>query len=120
LCYSDIATTAVGFEVLTAVDMKSFIFWDIALCSPLRVNRNFRGIRRACYLLHDGLLLDIFFKPEDGGNMSLQNFPSTFKGLHGVIFRKAQLFISWILLPPIPIPDNMQTFLFPAFHCIIQ
>jgi hypothetical protein len=28
----------VGFEVLTAVVMKSTIFWDITPCSPLRVN----------------------------------------------------------------------------------
>jgi hypothetical protein len=31
----------VGFEVLTAVVMKSPIFWDITLCSPLKVNRRF-------------------------------------------------------------------------------
>jgi hypothetical protein len=27
-----------GFEVLTAVDMKSTIFWDITPCCPLKVN----------------------------------------------------------------------------------
>jgi hypothetical protein len=31
----------VGFEVLTAVDVKSKIFWDITPCSPLKVNRRF-------------------------------------------------------------------------------
>jgi hypothetical protein len=31
----------VGFEVLTAVVMKSTIFWDITSCSPLKVNRRF-------------------------------------------------------------------------------
>jgi hypothetical protein len=31
----------VGFEVLTAVVMKSSIFWDITSCSPLKVNRCF-------------------------------------------------------------------------------
>jgi hypothetical protein len=31
--------TTVGFEILTAVVMKSSIFRDITLCSPLRVNR---------------------------------------------------------------------------------
>jgi hypothetical protein len=31
----------VGFEVLTAVVMKSSIFWDITPCSPLKVNRLF-------------------------------------------------------------------------------
>jgi hypothetical protein len=34
----------VGFEVLTAVVMKSTIFWDISTCSPLSVNRLFGGI----------------------------------------------------------------------------
>jgi hypothetical protein len=33
-----------GFEVLTAVVMKSTVFWDITPCSPLKVNRRFRGI----------------------------------------------------------------------------
>jgi hypothetical protein len=33
----------VGFEVLTAVVMKSSIFWDTPPCSPLEVNWCFRG-----------------------------------------------------------------------------
>jgi hypothetical protein len=33
----------VGFEVLTAVVMKSSNFWDITPCSPLKVNRRFGG-----------------------------------------------------------------------------
>jgi hypothetical protein len=36
----------VGFEVLTAVVMKSTIFWDITLCSPLSVNQRFGGTYR--------------------------------------------------------------------------
>jgi hypothetical protein len=32
-----------GFEVLTAVVMGSYIFWDITPCSPLKVNRLFGG-----------------------------------------------------------------------------
>jgi hypothetical protein len=28
----------VRFEVLTAVVMKTTIFWDVKLCSPLKVN----------------------------------------------------------------------------------
>jgi hypothetical protein len=31
----------VGYEVLTAVVMKSTIFWDITPCDPLKVNRHF-------------------------------------------------------------------------------
>jgi hypothetical protein len=36
----------VEFEVLTAVVMKSSIFWDTTPCSPLKVNRHFGGIVR--------------------------------------------------------------------------
>jgi hypothetical protein len=36
----------VGFEVHTAVVMKSTHFWDITPCSPLKVNRRFRGTYR--------------------------------------------------------------------------
>jgi hypothetical protein len=36
----------VGFEVLTAVFMKSSIYWDITPCTPLKVNRRFGGIYR--------------------------------------------------------------------------
>jgi hypothetical protein len=35
-----------GFEVLTAVVMKSSIFWDIKPCSPLKFNRRFGGTYR--------------------------------------------------------------------------
>jgi hypothetical protein len=41
---------------------KSSVFRDTTLCSLLKVN-----------LLYFGLLLSQFFKPEDGGNMFLQN-----------------------------------------------
>jgi hypothetical protein len=33
----------VGFEVLTAVVMKSIIFWNMTPCSPLSFNRRFGG-----------------------------------------------------------------------------
>jgi hypothetical protein len=35
-----------GSEVLTAVVMKSSIFWDITPCSPLKVTGRFGGARR--------------------------------------------------------------------------
>jgi hypothetical protein len=36
----------VGFEVITAVVMKSSVFWDITPCGPLKVNRHFGGTFR--------------------------------------------------------------------------
>jgi hypothetical protein len=36
----------VGFEVFTAVVMKSIVFWDMTPCSPLSVNRRFGGTYR--------------------------------------------------------------------------
>jgi hypothetical protein len=36
---------------------------------------------------HSGLLLGLFFNPEDGGDMFLRNVVLTLNGLHGVISR---------------------------------
>jgi hypothetical protein len=36
----------VGFKILTAVVMKSIIFWDMTPCSPLKVNRHIAYILR--------------------------------------------------------------------------
>jgi hypothetical protein len=69
----------VGFEVLTAVVMKSSIFWDMTPCSLLSVNRRFVGTyllhlqSSAWYLLHSCFLLGLFFYPEDGGDMFLRS-----------------------------------------------
>jgi hypothetical protein len=64
----------VGFEVLTAVVMKSTIFWNITPCSPLSVNRRFGGTYRlhlqdrksklsknACHLLSCWYLAQLIF-----------------------------------------------------------
>jgi hypothetical protein len=34
----------VGYEVLTPVVMKNFIFWDATPCNPLEVNLTFSGL----------------------------------------------------------------------------
>jgi hypothetical protein len=44
LCGLD--TDDVRFDVLTAVVIKSSVFWDITLCSPLKFNRRFGGTCR--------------------------------------------------------------------------
>jgi hypothetical protein len=49
-------------KVLKNTDIiMSYIFWDIRPCNPLKVKQSCR------------LLLGIFFDPEDGGDMFLQN-----------------------------------------------
>jgi hypothetical protein len=68
-------------EVLAEVVLKSSIFWDIPLCSPLKVNRRFGGtcclIRGAlskqtgCYLPHAGFLFGLFFDSEEAAGAML-------------------------------------------------
>jgi hypothetical protein len=53
----------VGFEVFTAVVMKSIIFWDVTPCSLLML--------ATC--LHAGSCSNYFFDDEDGGDMFLRN-----------------------------------------------
>jgi hypothetical protein len=80
--YSRRYTHQVGFEVFTAVMLKSIIFWDMTPCSPLCSNRRFGGTQRlhlqgrrnvqqtteqACWFV------GLFFDPEDGGAMFLRN-----------------------------------------------
>jgi hypothetical protein len=70
----------VRFVVLTAVVIKIPIFWDITLCSPLKINLRFRGTCRLhAYLLHAALLIGLFFDSKDGVNMFFRN-AVTFKG----------------------------------------
>jgi hypothetical protein len=54
----------VGFEVLTAVVIKSSVFWDIMQRNPL-------ALFATCF--QAGYLLGLFFESEDGGDMFLRN-----------------------------------------------
>jgi hypothetical protein len=51
------------------VVMKSTIFWDITLCSPLKVNQSFRALLATCF--YSGIFLRLFFGPEDGGDVKI-------------------------------------------------
>jgi hypothetical protein len=51
-----------GFEVITAVVMRSTIFWDTTPFSPLKVKLG----------LHAGIVLGLFYS-EDGSDIFLRN-----------------------------------------------
>jgi hypothetical protein len=76
------AIAHVRFEILTAVVMKSTIFWNITPCSPLKVKPTFRSNisstssvvgRAQLSTFHAGFLISLFFDPEDGSDMFLRN-----------------------------------------------
>jgi hypothetical protein len=83
ICGRTIECQYVGFEVLSVVVMKSSIFWDVTLCTLLKVNWRFGGT--CCLHLQDqrisqarnwreaGSKHGLFFGPEDGCDMFLRN-----------------------------------------------
>jgi hypothetical protein len=62
----------VGFEVLTAVVIKSSIFWDIKPYSPL-IAEQVTNRSSTFYLLHAGFSLGLFFDPEESSDTFLRN-----------------------------------------------
>jgi hypothetical protein len=90
-----------GFNFLTAVVMKSSIFWDITRCNLLKINTRFGGnifafIFRACYLPLSAFLLGLFFNSEDGGEMFIRNVHWFWKD-YTSLYRARQNFWSFIL-----------------------
>jgi hypothetical protein len=59
----------------------------------LRIGSLDSKVGSACYLLHDGFLLRLFFEPEDGGGMFLPERRLILDELHGVISYNIQLFV---------------------------
>jgi hypothetical protein len=49
--------TVVGYEVITAVVMKSTTLWDITTCSPMTFNGRFRGTYR--FRLHGRRIIPV-------------------------------------------------------------
>jgi hypothetical protein len=45
------AVNVIGFEVVTVVVMKSSVFYDIELCSPLKADQRFAGKTLSCWFL---------------------------------------------------------------------
>jgi hypothetical protein len=85
----DVVLLPAGFELLTAVIIKSSIFRDIELCTSLKISQCFGGkslvpqeritVMRvasrafAPYLFQAGFLLGLFFDIDSRSVMSLQN-----------------------------------------------
>jgi hypothetical protein len=80
-----------GFCVLTVVVIKISILWDVTPCSLLKTNGHIGGTVSDCYLLHDGFVPGLMFDPEDENECSSKIY-IFFNGIHGVIFRKVELF----------------------------
>jgi hypothetical protein len=72
----------IGFDVLTAVVMKTFISLDVTSCSLVEVNRRYKLV--ACLTLVSCLDYSSVIK------MEATNFSETFTfiGLHAVLSRK--------------------------------
>jgi hypothetical protein len=75
--------------------MKSTIFWDITLCSPLRVNP---CLVATCF--HAGFLLGLFFDPDSGGDMFLWNI-SWLSTDYTVLYPRRQYSSNWKMLCPL-------------------
>jgi hypothetical protein len=90
--------------------MRCRIFRGIIPSSPLKVNGNFGGIWYC--QLHAAFfffLVDLFFEPEDGGDISFRNFRWFFNGLQGVISLKLKLYNKCILcLVCEPLLENLR------------
>jgi hypothetical protein len=69
--------------------VKNTIFWDITLCSLLKVKSS--ALLAAYFLV--GFLLGLVFDPEDGGDVPPKR-RLIFNGLHGIISQKTVLFIT--------------------------
>jgi hypothetical protein len=102
-------TKTVGFEVLTALVMKSTIFWDIRPCSPLSVNRRIGGTYRLylqgrkiswarnqresrCLLPTHWFLAQLFLRTWRWRRYIPPKRRLTFNGLYGVISQKIVIF----------------------------
>jgi hypothetical protein len=78
----------VGLEVITSMDMKSFVFCDISPCCPLKVNRRFISLI-TCFMLCSSLDFSSILKMEAkySSETSVE-----FNGLNAVVSQKIEIF----------------------------
>jgi hypothetical protein len=102
--------------------LKRSVIWDIALCSPLKVNRLFGGtcgphlqdrrISQARRNQHEAgskqSLLGLFFDSEDGGDVRPKR-QLTFNGKHRVISQRIDLFVTTAVRTLDPIIRNSSS-----------
>jgi hypothetical protein len=88
-----------GFVVLTAMVMKSSIFWDITSCSPLKVNQHFGGkCRLHIQVLKRKFLAWLILRPWIWRWHLPPKRRLTFNGLYCVTPQKTELFRTYMLL----------------------
>jgi hypothetical protein len=119
----------VEFETLSAVVMKSFIFWNVLPYSQLKIKRSFGETcrlhlqgRRICqsrnqgervsivlYLFHAGFLPGLLFDPEDVGDTFLRNvdwLSFNYTALH----HRTQNSLFWMIFMINYFPDTLLFF----------
>jgi hypothetical protein len=78
-------------EVLTAEAMKSSAFWDIAPCSPLKVNVHFRS--SVCYLFPHCFLGWLHVRPRIWRRYVPPKRRLAFNGLYDLVSQKTEPYI---------------------------
>jgi hypothetical protein len=87
-----------GFEVFTAMVMKSSLFWEMMSCSPMKVNWCFGG---TCHFHIQGWRVSQARNQHDASSKKALLWrwlvplkcPITFKGLHAVMYQKMEFFM---------------------------
>jgi hypothetical protein len=92
----------VGSEVLTAVVMRSSIFWHITPCSPLKINRRFEGI--CVFHLQSQRIIQARNQGKTDSNLAtcFTETSADLNGIYGIIPQKIELFGGGVILGTIP------------------
>jgi hypothetical protein len=91
--------------------LNSSVFWDIMLCSPLKINWRFGRTCSACHLLSWWFLVWLILGPCRWRRHVPPKRWLTFKGLHGVISQEVELYITTAVRT-----SNSTNFLWNIFH----
>jgi hypothetical protein len=84
--YQDFVNTVMKLDVLTAASMKMAVFWAVAPCILVEVQRRFTG---ACYLYHKD------DRPDYGGSRHFWNVPELLPECMGQQLRIQPTSLQW-------------------------